>query len=291
MIRAALLLLVHSTALNLALSTPAAAEPLRITAAHNVLARFAEAIGGADVSVSMPVPEGRDPALWRPSISQISEIQSSDLILLNGADYAAWAGKTSLPRARTVITARSFKDRFIETEGSITHSHGPDGEHAHAGLDPHTWLDFAQAAQQAEAIAKALARTLPGADGAALSEELRALDAGMLAIAAKLPRPIIAAHPRYAYFARAYGLEIVSLDWPKGEAPSAEALAALDAALAAHPQAKLFFWEGTPTPEGVAALSARGLTGILFDPGTEKGVNVPASWAETLRALEALAAD
>jgi zinc transport system substrate-binding protein len=129
-------------------------------------------------AVVFPVPPDRDPAFWRPPIAVIAEYQAADLMLLNGADYAAWTQKASLPRAELVDTSRAFADQLIVTENAITHSHRPEGEHSHAATASITWLDFRQATQQARAIADALKRRLP--------ERAAALEAGMATLEADL---------------------------------------------------------------------------------------------------------
>jgi zinc transport system substrate-binding protein len=95
---------------------------------------FAERIGGPHVKVTLQVPPDVDPVYWIPSIADISAYQQADLILLNGAGYAKWITKVSLPGSKTVDTSRSFKDRYITVKEVMTHSHGPEGEHAHEGL-------------------------------------------------------------------------------------------------------------------------------------------------------------
>ncbi|QHQ36407.1 metal ABC transporter substrate-binding protein [Algicella marina] len=272
------------------LAAPALAEPLKITAVNNVLATFAERIGGEAVTVTMPAPEGSDPALWKPAIADISAIQQSDLILLNGAGYAAWTTKTSLPRSRTVTALAGLEREIIETEGAITHSHGPEGEHAHTGQDPHTWLDFALAARQARAIGDALARKLPEADLGtdALVAELEALDARAASIAPRLPQPIVASHPRYAYFARAYGLEIISLEWGAGQEPGPEDIAELEQILS-ETSASIFLWEKSPSEAAAAAVSALGLENVTFETGAQAGENMLSAATTALDSLEKLA--
>jgi zinc transport system substrate-binding protein len=248
-----------------------AAEPLRVYAVSAPLADFAARLGGDRVAATFPVPPGRDPAFWRPSIALIAEFQSADLILLNGAGFAAWTEKVSLPRARTVDTSRGFADRYIRTEG-VTHSHGPEGEHSHAALAAETWLDFAQAAEQARAVAAALTRRAPDAESdvvarlAALEADLAALDARARALGAALAGVrVIASHPRYQYFARAYGVEIASLDWDAGAAPTEAQWAEFDR-LRGDALRALMLWEAEPAPEAAQALAARGVAGAVFDP-------------------------
>jgi len=246
-----------------------AGEKPRAVAVSYALGYFTERLAGAALEVEFPVPDGSDPQFWRPGIEDISRIQTADLIVLNGAGFATWTAKASLPRGRIVETARGFSDRFISTE-TITHSHGQDGEHSHTGTASFTWLDQAQALRQAEAIADALAaRGLVPEDDLssrrkALAEDLRGLDA-----AAERLRPlaagkvIIATHPRYQYLARAYGLDIRSLEWDAGAAPTPAQREELEA-LAAETGASILIWEAAPPAEARAAVSEIGLTGIVF---------------------------
>ena len=133
----------------------AAQDRPRIVAVNGALTYFAEQLAGDAAEVAFPVPEGVDPSFWRPSIADISAIQEADLILLNGASFATWIDRVSLPRSRVVNTSAAIEERFIVTE-SITHSHGDGGEHSHEGLAAYTWLDPTLAIAQAEAVAGAL---------------------------------------------------------------------------------------------------------------------------------------
>lgn len=262
-------------ALVCAAGTTAADERLTVYAVNAPLATFAERLAGDAAEVVMPVPPGRDPAFWRPSIADISAVQSADLILLNGASYAQWTTKTSLPRAKLADTSRTFADDFIVTE-TITHSHGPEGEHSHQGIASHTWLDFAQAAQQAEAVANVLTRSLPGekesiaAALTALKADLAALDARARSLGERFAGVVlIASHPRYQYLARAYGLTIESLEWEAGETPTPDQWLAFDD-LVADSGARALIWEGTPSDEAATALAERGLAGSVFATGANR---------------------
>ena len=137
-----------------------AAEPLNVYVVNYPLKYFAERIGGEHVNVTFPAPADGDPAFWIPDVATITAYQNADLILLNGAGYAKWVKKVSLPRSRLVDTSRRFSEQLITSTDAVTHSHGPKGEHAHEALAFTTWLDFALAARQAEAIAVALGLSL-----------------------------------------------------------------------------------------------------------------------------------
>jgi len=249
---------------------PAVAQDRALVVAVNYpLNYFAERLVGDAADVLFPVPKGSDPAFWRPGVADIIEIQSADVILLNGAGFATWTAKTTLPRSRIFDTSRGFQDQFISTD-NITHSHGAGGEHSHAGTASFTWLDQALAIRQAEAVAEALKRRRIGDAKAiddrlvALSADLRALDQAAEELGSLAgDRTLIATHPRYQYLARAYGLKIRSLEWEAGEMPSAEQLGDL-AALVEETGAQVLFWEETPAVAARQPVRELGLTEVVF---------------------------
>ena len=98
---------------------------IRVVAAVNYpLAYFAERIAGDAVEVKFLAPADEDPAFWTPEGKALAQYQNADLILLNGADYAKWTLRMSLPQARCVTT---FRGEPIEEKGKA-HAHGKEGE-------------------------------------------------------------------------------------------------------------------------------------------------------------------
>ncbi|MCV6592401.1 MAG: metal ABC transporter substrate-binding protein [Silicimonas sp.] len=243
----------------------------RVVAVNAPLQYFAARLLDEGAEVEFPVPDGVDPSFWRPTIADISRIQGADLILLNGAGFATWIDRVSLPRSRLVNASAALKDRFIVTE-SITHSHGEGGEHSHEGLASYLWLDPLLAVAQAEAVAAALTRKglAPGdavaARLAALRADLEALDdAAAAALEGAGDVTMIATHPRYHYLARRYGLSISALEWEAGAMPSPEDLATLEG-LVTQTGAKVLIWEAAPPAGAFAATEALGLQNVVFDP-------------------------
>ena len=104
-----------------------------------------------------------DPAFWEPTSADIERMQQADLILLNGAGYAKWVERATLPASKVADTTAGVSDRLLELAGTVTHSHGPEGEHEHHGWAFTTWLDPTLALDQARAVAAALQARLPGA--------------------------------------------------------------------------------------------------------------------------------
>lgn len=245
---------------------------LKIVATNYPIAYFAERLGGSRVGVEFSVPADADPAFWKPDSPAIAAMQKADLILLNGAGYEKWLARVTLPKLKQADTSAAFKDRYIRIENAVTHSHGPGGTHSHEGIAFTTWLDFEQAALQAQAVAEAIAKKRPewkstvAENLEALKADLAALDAEIQAIAAAKPKlPLMASHPVYQYLARRYGLDLASVHWEPNEMPPAEEWAGLAKTLAAHP-AKWMLWEAQPSAEIAAKLKAAGLGSLVFDP-------------------------
>jgi len=256
----------------LPVATALADQELKIYSVNYPLAYFAERLAGDQAQVEFPAPTDVDPAFWMPDANTVRAYQSADLILLNGAGYAHWVDKVSLPASRLVNTSRNFADQYIETTSGISHSHGPGGAHSHSGTAFTTWLDLDQAARQAEAVAQAIARKRPDARDRVeqnlqtLKRELLGLDAQLARIAASAPsRPLLGSHPVYQYLARRYGLNLQSVLWEPDEAPTPQQWSELEAILRAHP-ARWMLWEAEPAPETASRLRALGVESVVFDP-------------------------
>ncbi len=232
---------------------------------------FAERIGGDAVRVVCPVPDDADPIFWTPDAETIGRYQSADLIVLNGAGFEKWVERATLPRARTVDTARSFEKEFMRYEQGVTHSHGPAGEHAHEGLDGHTWVDPLNAVLQARAIRDGLVERFPEhAEGfrerfSALERDLRELDAALRAVS-NGQTPILCSHPAYNYIARRYGWRIRNLDLDPETVPPAETLDGIRELLREFP-ARVILWESKPAAEVARSIeTALGLRNVVFSP-------------------------
>jgi zinc transport system substrate-binding protein len=260
-------------------SQVAAADRLSAYTVNYPLAYFAERIGGDQVEVVFPAPSGIDPAYWMPDQSTITAYQQSDLILLNGANYAKWIAKVSLPRSKTIDTSRKFKDRYIYVSEMTTHSHGATGAHAHESLAFTTWLDLSLAKLQAEAIYKALARKRPSAEMEfkvnfqALSDDLDKLHSQIREIVARDPgRALLGSHPVYDYLSAGYGINLRSVHWEPDEVTTVSQWNDLNHILEEH-QAKYMLWEGEPLSGSAAELNARGITSVVFSPCGNKPDN------------------
>ena len=157
-----------------------------------------------------------------------------------------------------------------------THSHGPGGEHSHAGTAFTTWLDFNQAAEQARAIAGAMIRKRPELEEVfvrnftALENDLLALDKQIQSILAdKNDLPLVASHPVYQYFQRRYAINLQSVMWEPDEVPGEAQWSGLEQILKSHP-ASWMIWESEPHPQSVKRLRGMGVESIVFSPAANQ---------------------
>ena len=234
---------------------------------------LAERIAGGLVPIVCPLPEGGDPISWRPSRDVLAEYQSAKLIVLNGIGLEKWVETASLPAGRVLESCWLNPDEVVRYEDITVHKHGPGGEHAHEGIDAHTWLDHALAARQANCIYLEMQSRWPQHAGA-MSKNLKPLLDDLVALAERLktikPAPLLASHPAYNYLAFRFKWQIANLDLDPEVMPDEKQLAEIRSRLEEHP-AKLLLWESEPLPEIATKLeTAFGLQSIVFSPCESK---------------------
>ena len=260
---------------------------LQIYTVNYPLAYFAERIAGDRGEVSFPAPPDVDPANWSPDAETIIAYQQADLIVLNGAGYAAWVTNAALPRSRLVDTTSTIADRLIPIENAVTHSHGPTADHSHSGTAFTTWLDLDIAIEQARSVLERLVRIGPEYESefrrafAELEADLRDADTRLMAAAEQLGnRPLLFSHPVYQYLERRYALNGYSVHWEPDVMPEEADWDQLQAVLRQHP-AKIMIWEADPLPETRRRLAELGIESEVFRPGG----NRPATgdWLALLR--------
>ena len=271
--------------------------PAKVLTVNYPLEYFATTIMGEFGQVTYPGPVSEDPAYWVPSTEIAQQYQQADLVLLNGAGYAQWLDKFSLPRKNQLNTGASFRDQWISETEAVTHSHGPDGEHTHTGFAFTTWLDPMLAIQQANAIHSILKTLIPdqqrtfAQNHRPLIEELNHLDSELGDLLHEQSnQPWLASHPVYQYFARRYELSLKSLHWEPGQELEATDWVQLDEIISAHP-AKYMLWEGEPATSVKEGLRSRGITPILFETVStrpETGDYLKSMWGNFARLKQAL---
>ena len=194
--------------------------------------------------------------------------------------------------SRLMVTAAD-RGRWIALQDQVTHSHGPEGKHAHGGHAFTTWMDFSLAADQVAAASGALQKRYPeqAADIArreqSLVAELQALDAGFAMAAAELQgRQLVYSHPVYQYFEARYGMDGLSLHWEPDTMPSEEQWSALPLE---DPGNVLFVWEGRPLDTITERLAGLGVHQLVLEPGANHRGDWLALQRRNLEALQAAA--
>ncbi len=244
----------------------------RIYVVNYPLQYFAERIGGDKLEVIFPAPSHVDPAYWTPSREIIKQYQNADLILLNGADYAKWVNKVTLPKSKLVNTSQSFKAKYITLKDILTHTHGPTGDHAHKGVAFTTWLDPIFAIEQADSIKEAFIKIMPESKDSfienydLLKNDLEHLNGKLQQTVSNNPDiPILASHPIYQYLARQYNLNLKSVYWEPDQMPDKDQLRDLEIVLENH-GAKWMIWEAQPSQENIDLLENMGIGSAVYDP-------------------------
>jgi len=201
------------TAAWLAAGLPAAAaEPLRIVTTTSQIADMARTIAGDRAEITALMGAGVDPHLYRQTRSDIARLGRADLVLWNGLYLEAQLESYLLALAeRQPVVALAER---LPSDRLIRHSLYEDK------LDPHVWMDVDLWSLLVAELEAVLAEHDPegaahyAANAAAYRAELERLDAYVEDGIASIPeehRVLITAHDAFAYFGRAYGIEVLGI--------------------------------------------------------------------------------
>jgi zinc transport system substrate-binding protein len=230
--------------------------------------RIVDGVTGAP-EIVLPIIDG-DPVFWIPNAQQIQQLQSADIVLLNGAGAEPWLDLISLDRRRLIDTSSGITERLIPLQDSVLHQHGPEGEHSHRGTAFTTWLDPQLAVAQAEAVTDALVALAPTDEAqfrenmATLKQDFMAVDARLADVLAKLnSRPVLFSHPVYQYLQRRYGINGESLHWEPDEEPGTTAWIGMHQIRTTH-SSTIMIWEDEPLVSTAQRLADAGITSVAF---------------------------
>jgi ABC-type Zn uptake system ZnuABC Zn-binding protein ZnuA len=193
-------------------------RPLRVVATTNLVGDVAAQVGGERIDLTVLLPAGSDPHAYTATPRDMVALSDADLILANGLglEESMLPTLTELGAGRVVVV----NEGVVPLEGAQDHGPG-DEEHAdkeHGGVDPHTWQNVANVVIWAQNIAAAYSAMDPAhADGyssaaADYITTLEALDADIRATLSAIPterRKLVTDHNTFAYFADAYGFEVI----------------------------------------------------------------------------------
>ncbi|HSF96767.1 MAG TPA: zinc ABC transporter substrate-binding protein [Thermohalobaculum sp.] len=283
------------------LPSVAAAQP-KAVATVGMLADVAANVAGDCVAIETMMGPGTDPHLYQASASDVQLLFGADAILYAGLNLEGQLGevfgklegrKPTLAVAEAAVPA----DRLLAFAGA----HYPD---------PHVWMDVSQWALTAPVIAETLAELAPdcaeamAGRAADYAAELAALDDWVQASVATIPerqRILVTAHDAFAYYGRAYGIEVQGIQGisTESEAGIADIRATVDLVVARNVPA--VFIESTINPRTIqavvdaaseqghkVALGAELYSDAMGEAGTAAGTYIGMIHANTIAIVNAL---
>jgi manganese/zinc/iron transport system substrate-binding protein len=180
-------------------------------------------VAGDKAQVSGLMGEGVDPHLYRPTTSDVKKLDSADVIFYSGL---LLEGRMADLFAKI---ARQGKAVYAVTEG-IDESFLLEPPEFGGHYDPHVWMDVKAWSECVAFVAKTLGEVDP-ANASYYQErseryrdELKKLDEYARRSMATIPsgqRVLVTAHDAFGYFARAYGLEVKSVQGISTESQAA----------------------------------------------------------------------
>ncbi len=203
------------------------AAPLKVVASFTILADMVAQVAGPHAEVASLVGPGGDAHTFDPSPSDAAKLAGADLIVINGLGFDGWMMR--------LAKASGTKGEVITASMDVTPR--PAAEVGEGLPDPHAWQDPRNGGLYVRAIEFALKKADPAhagdftANADKLVADLDALDEGarkQLSGIAPDRRKIITSHDAFAYFGRAYGVDVLAAEGVSTEQePSAAAVARL----------------------------------------------------------------
>jgi zinc/manganese transport system substrate-binding protein len=211
-----------AAAILIALSSAAnAADKVKAVASFSILGDMVRHVGGDRVEVVTLVGPNADAHVFNPTPADAKALAAADLFFVNGLGFEGWIErleKSSGFRGEVVVASKGVTPLKMREEAGHRY-------------DPHAWQDLANGQVYVANVRDALVAADP--DGKSIYEAnaakyLDAIDAEEAAVKAALGalpearRKVITSHDAFAYFGKAYGLDIVA---PQGVSTESEASA------------------------------------------------------------------
>jgi zinc/manganese transport system substrate-binding protein len=198
-----------------------AADKVKAVASFSILGDMVRHVGGNRVEVVTLVGPNADAHVFNPTPADAKALAAADLFFVNGLGFEGWIErleKSSGFRGEVVVASKGVTPLKMREEAGHRY-------------DPHAWQDLANGQVYVANVRDALVAADP--DGKSIYEAnaakyLDAIDAEEAAVKAALGalpearRKVITSHDAFAYFGKAYGLDIVA---PQGVSTESEASA------------------------------------------------------------------
>ncbi len=175
-------------------------QVIKVVASFFPIYEFVKAVGGDRVQASTLIPIGSEPHDFDPTIQQISNAQSADMLVYNGAGMESiWINKINPKFA--VDTSKGLNLIPSSDKGART------------GVDPHIWLDPILAQHQVSMILDGLIKIDPNNaqyykyNADKYISQLNSLDSFIKSGLSKCnKKDFVSFHNAFTYFAKRYGL-------------------------------------------------------------------------------------
>jgi zinc transport system substrate-binding protein len=194
------------------------------------LAEFAEKVGRVKASVSVMVPPGASPHTYEPTPGQLVKLSKAKLYVKVGSPIEfelVWLDKILSANKDIFVVDASYGIEFM----NVVYKHNHEqNEHHYIGDDPHIWLSPKNAKIMVENIYNGFVSIGPdnkeyySENKRSYLRELDELDLEIeILLADKINRRFMVYHPSWAYFARDYNLEQISIE-KGGKEPTARSI-------------------------------------------------------------------
>lgn len=187
-------------------------EPFTVVTTTGMIADLVRKVAGDAASVKALIGEGVDPHLYNPTRSDVAALMAADIIFYNGLMLEG--------RMNDVLERLARRGRPVWAVTRLVDSSFLLEDEEEGQSDPHLWMDVTAWMKALEAITEALIDFDPSheevfrARSAAFRSQLETLDAYARERVATIPernRVLITAHDAFAYFGRAYGIEVLGV--------------------------------------------------------------------------------
>ena len=177
------------------------------------LYEFAQQVGQDKVEVYLLVPEGVEPHDWEPTIQDVQQMQSSDLIIINGLGFENWVENLEEINYQGIVVDTS--DGIVKNNNKFfkeSSEHQKSNENIPESGDPHIWLSPVLAKTQVQTIANAFSKLDPQnqkfyqQNAQSYLVELDGLDSKIKNDLSNCNKDFIAFHDAFSYFAYEYNL-------------------------------------------------------------------------------------
>lgn len=172
---------------------------------------FTKAIGGENVDVRLLMPPGTESHSYEPTPKDLVDIQNADVFIYTSLAMEPWVEK--------LLTQIGPNTLVVEATKGVLHLDAHEmglevvsDDHGHEGVDPHVWLDPANASIMAGNVAEGLMQVSPSEKEMfkknleTYQTSLKSLDSMIATSLAKFPKKdiIFAGHNAFGYFAKKY---------------------------------------------------------------------------------------